>query len=129
MRDSDITSLHPIMRPMVGRLQQMLSAGYLTGATLTEFVLFETYRSPEAQDECYKLKTSKAKAWQSAHQYGLAADFVPRIKGAWDWSDYHDWTYLKSCALRCGLRVPILWDRPHVEHPDWELAKARIRRQ
>lgn len=50
----------------------------------------ELLRSPKRQNQLYG-KTSKAKAWQSPHQWGLAADVIHARKG-WDvperfWTD------------------------------------------
>jgi peptidoglycan L-alanyl-D-glutamate endopeptidase CwlK len=59
--------------------------------------LFEGYRSPERQDWLYAQGRSRegkivthAKAWQSWHQYGLAADIVGKVNGKWDWSIDYD---------------------------------------
>jgi peptidoglycan L-alanyl-D-glutamate endopeptidase CwlK len=58
--------------------------------------LFEGYRSPERQNYLWEQgRTREGKivthssAWNSWHQYGLAADLVGKINGKWDWSlDY-----------------------------------------
>ena len=38
--------------------------------------IFETYRAPSRQTALFTAGHSKAKAWQSWHQYGLAVDIV-----------------------------------------------------
>ena len=58
-------------------------------------------------------KSTKAQAWQSAHNFGLAADFVPMDPdGLWSWRDDEDWFWLGHRARECGLSQPIKWDRP-----------------
>ena len=126
-RWNDVDLLHPIMRPAVLRLSALLEEGFRSGATLTYFQLFETYRSPKDQDDAHGRGTSKARAWQSPHQYGFAADFVPFGHNGWNWDAHNDWDFLRARAVQCGLNNRITWDRPHVEHPDWEVARARIR--
>lgn len=83
------------------------------------FKPFETYRSPMRQLQLYESvpQVTKAQPWQSAHQFGLAVDFVPFINGMWSWADHEPWDVLARHALKHGLRVPIAWDKAHVEHP------------
>lgn len=79
---------------------------------------FETYRTPERQRQMIADRTSKAGMWESAHQYGLAVDFVPRINGVWTWDVTLDvWDELNRLAKKHGLQNDIAWDRAHVEHP------------
>lgn len=126
--DSSIANLHPIMRDPTKRLVEMLYNGHQKADTLTLFLLFEGYRSPERQQTLYDTtKSTKARAWQSAHQYGLAADFVPYVLNEWSWANHHDWKFLKRCAQLCGLDVPIDWDKPHVQHPAWDQLRSRLR--
>lgn len=87
-----------------------------------EFRIFETYRSPEDQDREYAEGDSKLRAGQSAHQYGLAADFVPVDEdGDWYWPpwEWAGWDALEVAARANDLLTPIEWDRPHVEVPEW----------
>lgn len=51
----------------------------------TPFRVFETYRNPIRQNYLYhgKPQVTKANAWQSAHQYKVAADFVGYVDGMW----------------------------------------------
>ncbi len=85
---------------------------------------FETYRDPEMQDLAFRSGTSKARAFESAHQFGLAVDFVPFVDGHWNWRDGQWWEVLDREAAALGLLTPVSWDRPHVEHP----AFAGVRR-
>lgn len=109
------------------RLQEYLRKGFKGGATLTPFEIFETYRTPERQDEVYKAKNSQVRAWGSAHQLGLAVDFAVRHGTVWSWDDHADWNYLKQAAIFHGLDIPIAWDKGHVQHRDWSLIRTRMR--
>lgn len=127
-RNRDLDDLHPTARAQFLQLTEVLARGYEAGETLTLFRLFEGYRSPEDQEREFFETSSKARAWQSAHQYGLACDFVPYDAARqWHWDETADWAYLKRKALSLGLDVPITWDKPHVQHPAWNTMKARIR--
>lgn len=138
--------LHPIGRLQFKDLSARLEDDYRKKRVKFWFRPHMGYRSPEVQDELFLQRpvVTKAKGWQSAHQYGLAVDFVPwvitsvgtddegiadpnTVKGAWMWTDEADWPHLKKTAERYGLRVPITWDRPHVEHPAWDVLKDRLR--
>lgn len=110
-RRSDLGALHPIARDAFERLAAELEA-------TTIFRVFETYRSPEDQQKALARGVSKAKPWQSAHQYGLAVDFVPYGADGWTWEvPVAMWLQLATRAPRYGLICPIKWDKPHVEHP------------
>ena len=94
----------------------------------TPFLLFEGYRSPTEQDLAYRRNASKAQAMESAHQYGLAGDFVPFIDGNWRWDQPDElWTTLTVRASEFGLLTSISWDRPHVEHPAWKRVRLATR--
>lgn len=131
--DRDLTNLHPIMRDLVVRLCLHLEADFTSALTLSKFQLFEGYRSPERQHELFTdgRSTTKADAWQSAHQYGLAVDFAGRVNGlngeVWSWNPQIDWAHLRMRALEVGLDVPLDWDKGHVEHPHFKILKRRIR--
>jgi hypothetical protein len=96
----------------------------------TRFRCFETYRDPARQAEALAAKTSKAAPFESAHQFGLAADFVPvhTLRG-WEWpaADNDEWDILRRAAKDFGLICPLVWDRPHVEHPAWAAVRAATR--
>lgn len=109
--------LHPVaMLPFV-QLQSLLDADAANGQM--PFAMFETYRTPERQQYLFDKKKTKARPWQSAHQYGLGVDFVPLLKtGDWTWEPPPEvWDRLRQRAGDCGLHNDIVWDRPHVYHP------------
>lgn len=111
--------LHPVMRDRVIVLREALETAYSRDLTPTLFRVFETYRTPMRQTTLLQARATKAAAWQSAHQFGLAADFVawnPKLR-RWSWEPEEDWDFLKATAEDVGLSVPIEWDRVHVEHP------------
>lgn len=96
----------------------------------TPFLPFETFRSPEDQQDAKARGTSKAGPMQSAHQFGLAVDFVPFIDGNWTWHVSEVlWDTLTMRAEAHGLSTPIAWDRAHVEHPAWKLVRRNTARR
>lgn len=111
--------LHPKFRDKILQLKSNLEKSFAARATKTKFILFETYRSPVRQLYLYDVvpKVTKAAPWESAHQYGLAADFVASVAGQPSWDDDHDWPFLKTAAEQLGMVVPIDWDRGHVQSP------------
>ena len=76
--------LHPKARPTFMGLAAVLKDQYEAKQIKTLFLPFEGYRSPERQNYLFHvMKTTKARAFQSAHNYGLAVDFVPWENGKW----------------------------------------------
>lgn len=81
--------------------------------------LFEGYRSPDRQDWLYDQGRTRpgkvitnARAWQSWHQFGLAADIVGRTQGKWDWSiDYDRITVIMN---RHGFES-LKFEKPHFQ--------------
>lgn len=134
--------LHPLMRPCVARLEtELLKDGILGTNGASGFRLFEGYREPNRQTELLAQKATKASAWKSAHQFGLAVDYVwywwPVVNDAgqymdarqgWDWHVAASmWDRLGVAGSKAGLDQLISWDRPHLEHPAFKTLKAAIR--
>lgn len=131
----DFSLFHPKFGRAASRLDKLLITGYQTGITKTHFKLFESYRHPLRQNDVFSKGASKARQYTSAHQLGLAGDWVPylspaeaealaertgeRVLPGWNWHSSHDWMFLRRSAQQVGLDVPMDWDRAHVEHPDW----------
>lgn len=122
MIDRDINNLHPIMRDPVRRMMETLKSEGLS------FRLFEGYRTPERQNDLILRSppTTRARAWTSSHQYGLAVDMVGWEDEKWSWDLRLPWDDLGRVARTCGLVQPIRWDRPHIEHPVWQVIRDRL---
>lgn len=134
----DVYLLHPEFSRQVRGLAQDLILSYETRRTKTRFEVFETFRHPARQKDLFKRGTTKATEYQSAHQFGLACDFVPvltdeeaaelgrrigeRVFAGWNWHSSHDYAFLKDTAKKWALEVPITWDPCHVEHPHFRQA-------
>ena len=104
------------------------------------FKLFETWRSDETQEDYYTRRVTRARAGESPHNYGLAADFVldekkielplrewqgRMVHDAWDTttrSSMEAWGAFGNLAERIGLAWGGRWhfkDLPHVELVEW----------
>lgn len=132
---NDISLLHPKFARVCKRLSEYLIDAYETRRTKTRFEIFETYRDPMRQADLLRKRVSKAGPFESAHQCGLACDFVPyltpdeaialgELKGekvlpGWNWDSSHDYAFLAKAAQDHGVYVPISWDPCHVEHKNW----------
>lgn len=131
--DRDIMNLHPIAQDAFSELALDLSEQFRRGLVAVHFRLFEGFRSPSRQRYLYdqEPRVTEAGAWQSAHNFGLACDYVPWVfrdtTWSWSWDDSHPWDFLRSRAKIFGLSVPIAWDRGHVEHQAWRDHKAILR--
>lgn len=119
-RSNDLGLLHPVQKTLFVSLAHYLERDWQDGKTKTHFKVFEAWRSPLRQAELFKQgSVTKADAWQSAHQFGLAVDFVPWTVNGWSWDEHHDYDWLRERAYRIGLATPIAWDRCHVESQLW----------
>lgn len=120
--DRSINNLHPKTIGAFFGLQEALVSAHKAGKTKLLFQLFEGYRHPARQKALITQGTTKATSFQSAHQFGVAADFVPRDKaGNWTWTvSPDDVAVLHALAVDAGLRAPITWDPLHIEHPLWD---------
>lgn len=85
--------------------------------------LYETCRTPWrqaalfAQGRTIAGKTvTRARAWESLHQFGLAVDMVFWVKGAWTWDEPEPglWDRYHELARRHGLE-PLSFEKPHVQ--------------
>lgn len=121
VKQRDRAQLHPNFRATLIKLLAQSAAENIP------FRVFEAYRTPERQEWLYAqgrtrsgAVVTKARAWESFHQYGLAADLVLFIDGQWRWSDdgplRAHWRRLGEMASDVGLRT-LDWEAPHVEWP------------
>ncbi len=117
--DREKMHLHPILRERIAEVEQRLAEEELP------FAMFEGFRSPQRQANLFAQgrtrpgpRVTKANAWSSYHQYGVAADFVLRIDGRWSWDDAgaraRHWQRLHELAGEVGLR-PLSWEKPHLQ--------------
>lgn len=134
-RQTGLAYCHPEFASRALKLHENLIRLYEAGTTQFRFEIFETVRSSDRQDYLFGEGVSKARAWQSPHNYGLAADFVPHLTQAeaealgvrpgWHWPEASDkcWIVLAKQAAKAGLVIPIRWDKAHVEFPNWKQYK------
>jgi hypothetical protein len=117
---------HPKAIGRFKELEARLVGAHARGELKRLLLPFESYRTPSRQRWLIEHTTAtKAGPWKSAHQYGLAVDFVPYRDGKWSWEEEpQTWTALRDHARTCGLDVPYLWDKVHVEHPLFNKLKA-----
>lgn len=122
LRPDPLAHLHPVASGAFRKLASYLYGAYEKGDVSAHFRPFEGFRSPVKQQELFNQRpvVTKAPPWQSAHQYGLAVDFVVWTGRAWSWDDKHDWAFLRLAAERHGLKRPLEWDLGHIEHPAWK---------
>lgn len=89
--------------------------------------VFETIRSPDRQEALYQVgrdpsavgygrTVTRARAYQSAHQFGLGTDMVFVVDGAWTWDEPETgmWDAYKRLARAAGLET-LSFERPHVQ--------------
>lgn len=122
IRYSDLSLLHPIAERAFRELGMSLEADYVKGKIDVRFMPYETYRYPQRQLYFYRKGTSRAMPFRSAHQFGLAVDFVPFQAGSgFTWEvDTKAWDWLRARSREQGLVNELSWDRAHVEHPIWD---------
>ncbi len=90
------------------------------------------WRSPQVQNRFYNKGTSKAKAWQSPHQYMEAVDVIHATRG-WNVSEDY-WDTLAACVRTVSSRFNVQlehghnWkfrDSAHFEIKPWREVKGR----
>lgn len=100
--NSDMSLLYPVFANRVTKaVVEANKMGYSVG-------VFEAWRSPQRQDYLYaqgrtregKIVT-RAKGWESWHQFGVAVDVVQFIKGRPSWD--FDPAKIAQCFLDEGL--------------------------
>jgi peptidoglycan LD-endopeptidase CwlK len=99
--------------------------------------VYESVRTPTRQANLYARgrvpgqgelgKTvTRAKAWQSLHQFGLAVDMVFRSGAAWSWVAPRpgQWERYHELARAQGLE-PLSFEKPHVQLAGLDLEELR----
>lgn len=86
-----------------------------------EIAVFETYRSPERQDWLYAqgrtrkgAKVTRATAWQSWHQYGVALDLAFKWGGKWQWNKDDPWDKVHAIFKKHGFET-LDFEKAHVQ--------------
>ncbi len=125
-----VDMLVPNMRGPVRNLLALLNSA---PSAKHAWGVFETWRNPIRQ--AYLVKEGRSKTILSAHNYGMAADIVPMCRDTghyfWKVSDRGvpaQWDLLDQLTnAQYMLRKPIAWDRPHVQHRDWDTVRKLIK--
>lgn len=127
MRLQTRSLLHPTFRQRLVDLE-----GELARADIP-LALYEGARTPFRQAELYARgrnipgtkKVTNAKAWQSFHNYGLAADLVFYVDGKWTWvePEQGQWKRYQEIAGSLGF-VTLSFEMPHIQFP-WRLEELR----
>lgn len=121
---NDIDELHQAFRaelmPLIERVAALNKAR--SWRSVQRIEIFECLRLPSRQAFLLQQGRTKVGPWRSAHNYGLAADFVGKLNRNWTWKvDHRDWRVLHELAaeLRLSLHFPIAWDPYHCESMYW----------
>lgn len=121
--------LHPEARARVHNLMAALNSDNIP------LLLYEGARTPWRQAELYARgrtipgtkKVTRAMAWQSRHNFGLAADFVFYVGGKWTWDEPSPgmWNRYIELARTVGLET-LDFEMPHVQlsYPMARLARG-----
>ncbi len=131
-RDRELANLAPSFRGRVQRLLERLASEELP------FRMFEAFRTPVRQDWLYQQGrtrpgsvVTKARAWESYHQYGLAADFVLWLDGRWSWDAAGEraswWKRLHKLGRALELE-PVSFEMPHLQQAGLKLADLKAGR-
>lgn len=124
----DINDLSPAFRVMAAAfLDNVKSAGI-------DLIVTCTYRTMAEQTALYAQGrtlpgpiVTRAKAGQSAHNYGMAIDVVPIVNGKCCWNE-KDLVWQEIGNI--GQAHKLVWygapnakfhEMPHFQHPDWKL--------
>ena len=129
-RYSDLDLLHPGVRSKFRNLESDLKFAFVDAKTKSLFLPFESWRHPLRQKWLLEVKkTTKADAFQSPHQYGMAVDFVAyhQEENRWSWDANEDWEFLKERAMAHGLLRPLGWDLVHIEDPRWHDVQLAVK--
>ncbi len=121
MRFNSFDHLAPEFRRRLERLMTLLGAENILLAP------FETIRAPSRQDELYARgrdpalsdygrTVTRARRYQSAHQFGVACDLVFFVGAHWTWEEPEpgQWSRLRHLAGECGLES-LSFEQPHVQ--------------
>lgn len=125
----DPKMLHPAFRNRALRTVARLNAEGIP------FGIYEGLRGPWRQNHLYASGRTRpgriltpVQAWDSLHQFGLAADFVLALEGRWSWDDDEAhapmWDRLEAVGADEGL-VSRPGERPHLQLADVSVADLK----
>jgi len=130
----DMTLLRKPFREQVEALLGMLAKENIPLA------VYETVRSPLRQSLLYavgRVETephfgrtiTRARPYESAHQFGLAVDLVFRINGKWTWEEpeWGLWDRMQELAKAAELET-LSFEKPHVQIPNFDHDRATMAR-
>ena len=113
---TDLNALHPYFRDQISTLIRNCKSKGI------EIAVVETYRTHAKQHE-YKTMGkgyTNSGAGKSKHQYGLAVDVVPIVKGVPVWNNTALWRKVGMQGEKLGLRWGGRWRRPYDPgHFEW----------
>lgn len=120
VKDTDLSKLHPVFRETVEKVLADLANANVP------MRVFEAYRPPERQRHLFRQGreipgriVTKADAWGSYHQYGLAVDMVIDALNVNPWEDKTEeskrwWEAYHQTARSHGLE-PLTFEKPHIQ--------------
>lgn len=113
---TDLNALHPFFRDKVRELIARCSKQGI------QLAIVETYRTHAKQNEYKSMgkNYTNSTGGKSKHQYGLAVDVVPVVKGVAVWNNVNLWRKVGLAGEKLGLRWGGRWKRPYDPgHFEW----------
>lgn len=113
---TDLNALHPYFRDKVIALIRACKAKGI------DLAVVETYRTRAKQGEYKSMGKgfTNSGAGRSKHQYGLAVDVVPVVKGRFAWNNTTLWRKVGMTGEKLGLRWGGRWRKPYDPgHFEW----------
>jgi hypothetical protein len=113
---TDLRALHPYFRDQISALIRACKAKGI------EIAVVETYRTHAKQNEYKGMGKgyTNSGAGKSKHQYGLAVDVVPVVRGVAVWNNVALWKKVGTTGEKLGLRWGGRWRRPYDPgHFEW----------
>lgn len=109
--------------------QKTLALMQAAAAAGLDVMFYDGWRSVEDEEAHIEAGTSKlTDPYNTRHLWGAAVDIVFRNAAGfpiWPGADDPRWLKLQKLGEGVGLVHPIIWDKPHFELPDFNLASVR----
>jgi hypothetical protein len=112
---ADLDALHPYFKEKIIKLLSMCAQKGI------DLAIVETFRTHSKQDEYRSMGKAytRSSGGRSKHQYGLAIDVVPMVKGEPQWDNKNLWKKVgiigEQLGLKWGGRWKSLYDPGHFE--------------